>query len=167
MKWKETKFKSFLDKVGNVVKDNSGKLMTIAGSAATGNFSTAISETVSLLTGEDTSEAKALLAELDLKRKELALYEKDIRKLVIADRDSARDMQAAALNQEDLFSKRFIYYLATGVFAFSALIVVMLFFVEIPEENQRIVDMVLGVIVGSGLVSVLNFFYGANSDIKK
>jgi|NorSeaMetagenome_1021524.scaffolds.fasta_scaffold01126_3 hypothetical protein len=164
MKWKETKFKSFLDKVGNVVKDNSGKLMTIAGSAATGNFSTAISETVSLLTGEDTSEAKALLAELDLKRKEFELEE---RKLVIADRDSARDMQAAALSQEDLFSKRFIYYLATGVFAFSALIVVMLFFVEIPEENQRIVDMVLGVIVGSGLVSVLNFFYGANSDIKK
>jgi|TARA_R110002020_G_scaffold374627_3_gene585927 hypothetical protein len=164
MKWKDTKFKSFLDKVGSAVKDNSGKLMTIAGSAATGNFSTAISETVSLLTGEDTSEAKALLAELEIKRKEFELEE---RKLVIADRDSARDMQASALSQEDLFSKRFIYYLATGVFAFSALIVVMLFFVEIPEENQRIVDMVLGVIVGSGLVSVLNFFYGANPEVKK
>ena len=49
--------------------------------------------------------------------------------------------------------------LAMFVMCFSSLIVIMLFFVEVPEANQRIVDMVLGVIVGSGLVSVINFYF--------
>lgn len=51
--------------------------------------------------------------------------------------------------------------LASYVVIFSSVIVLLLFFVEIPKENQRIVDMVLGVIVGSGLVSVINYFFGA------
>jgi riboflavin transporter FmnP len=53
----------------------------------------------------------------------------------------------------------FTQKLAMFVVGFSCLIVIMLFFVEVPEANQRIVDMVLGVIVGSGLVSVINYFF--------
>jgi phenylalanyl-tRNA synthetase beta subunit len=41
-------------------------------------------------------------------------------------------------------------------------VVLLLFFVEVPVGNQRIVDMVLGVIVGSGLVSVINYFFGSS-----
>ena len=58
--------------------------------------------------------------------------------------------------------KHFIHLLAMAVFLFSALVVLLLFFVEIPVGNQRIVDMVLGVIVGSGLVSVINYFFGSS-----
>lgn len=58
--------------------------------------------------------------------------------------------------------KQFIHLLAMAVFLFSALVVLLLFFVEIPVGNQRIVDMVLGVIVGSGLVSVINYFFGSS-----
>tara|TARA_B100001939_G_C16910781_1_gene604444 strand:- start:892 stop:1119 length:228 start_codon:yes stop_codon:yes gene_type:complete len=58
--------------------------------------------------------------------------------------------------------KNFIHLLAMAVFLFSALVVLLLFFVEIPVGNQRIVDMVLGVIVGSGLVSVINYFFGSS-----
>ena len=61
---------------------------------------------------------------------------------------------------------QFRHFLAMSVFLFSALIVLLLFFIEIPEGNQRIVDMVLGVIVGSGLVSVINYFFGS-SDIRE
>jgi cadmium resistance protein CadD (predicted permease) len=63
-----------------------------------------------------------------------------------------------------LASKRqeFTYKLARVVVGFNCLIVLMLFFVEVPESNQRIVDMVLGVIVGSGLVSVINFYFQLN-----
>ena len=39
----------------------------------------------------------------------------------------ARALQVAALKQDDLFSKRFVYYLAIGVFLFSAVIVLLLF----------------------------------------
>tara|TARA_R110000796_G_scaffold38007_6_gene96014 strand:+ start:290 stop:508 length:219 start_codon:yes stop_codon:yes gene_type:complete len=55
--------------------------------------------------------------------------------------------------------KDFRHKLAMFVVGFSCLIVLLLFFVEVPESNQRIVDMVLGVIVGSGLVSVINYFF--------
>ena len=58
--------------------------------------------------------------------------------------------------------KQFIHLLAMAVFLFSALVVLLLFFVEVPVGNQRIVDMVLGVIVGSGLVSVINYFFGSS-----
>ncbi|MDB4301948.1 hypothetical protein N9924_00125 [bacterium] len=160
-KFKESKFGKFLDKAGGVIQKNGGSILDIAIKAATGNVSGALQEVSGLLQGEDSEEAKALFTEFELKRKEFELEEK---KLIIADRDSARDMQAAALSQDDLFSKRFVYYLASAVFAFSAIVVIMLFFVTIPEQNQRIVDMVLGVIIGSGLVSVLNFFYGASPE---
>jgi hypothetical protein len=42
-----------------------------------------------------------------------------------------------------------------------------LFFIEVPEGNQRVLDMVLGVIIGSGLVSIISYYFGAsdsNSD---
>lgn len=58
--------------------------------------------------------------------------------------------------------KDFTHLLAMAVFLFSALVVLLLFFVEIPVGNQRIVDMVLGVIVGSGLVSIINYFFGSS-----
>ena len=65
--------------------------------------------------------------------------------------------------------EEFKHILAMFVVGFSCLIVLMLFFVEVPEANQRIVDMVLGVIVGSGLVSVINYFFQRQDDtlIKK
>lgn len=83
-------------------------------------------------------------------------------KLLNEDMHSARDMQKTALNQSDKFSKRFIYYLALAFIFFSMAIVFMLFFVEVPEENQRILDMALGIVIGTGLVSVINFFFGSS-----
>lgn len=62
--------------------------------------------------------------------------------------------------------KDFTHLLAMAVFGFSALVVLLLFFVEIPVGNQRIVDMVLGVIVGSGLVSIINYFFGSSEPKK-
>tara|TARA_B110000211_G_C13562316_1_gene328335 strand:+ start:267 stop:482 length:216 start_codon:yes stop_codon:yes gene_type:complete len=61
--------------------------------------------------------------------------------------------------------KTFIQLLAMSVFIFSAIVVLLLFFVEVPEGNQRVLDMVLGVIIGSGLVSIINYYFGA-SDAK-
>jgi hypothetical protein len=63
--------------------------------------------------------------------------------------------------------KDFTHLLAMSVFGFSAIVVLLLFFVEIPVGNQRIVDMVLGVIVGSGLVSIINYFFGSSESKEK
>lgn len=78
----------------------------------------------------------------------------------------ARDLQKIALQQDDLFSKRFIYYLAAFVSVSALAVLVMLFFVEIPEENKRIVDMVTGIFIGTGFIQVLNFFFGSSKGSK-
>jgi len=159
----DTKFGMFLSKAGTVLKSTGGDIASIAIKAATGNISGAIADTTKLLKGGDTPEAKALLQEFELKMKE---FELEFEKLEIQDRDSARHLQEVALSQSDKFAKHFLYYFASAIFLFSATIVILLFFVSVPEENQRIVDMVLGVIIGSGLVSVINFFFGSSKGSK-
>ena len=42
----------------------------------------------------------------------------------------------------------------------------MLFFVTIPEDNQRIIDMAIGILIGTGLVGVIQFFFGSSEGSK-
>ena len=79
---------------------------------------------------------------------------------------NARAMQQAALQQDDIFSKRFVYYLTIGVVAFVFIMVTMLFFVEIPTENKTIIDMVVGIVIG-GYTSVMAFFFGSSRGSKE
>ena len=79
----------------------------------------------------------------------------------------ARDMQKIALQQDDLFSKRFIYYYAIIISLSAIALIFMMFFIEIPEDNKRIVDMTIGILIGTGLVSVINFFFGSSSGSKE
>ena len=83
-----------------------------------------------------------------------------------ADLADARDLQKVALQQDDLFSKRFIYYLTIGVFAFSVIIVLLLFWIEIPDKNRDVVNFILGVVVGTGLTGIFNYFYGSSQGSK-
>tara|TARA_R110000772_G_scaffold37589_3_gene89188 strand:- start:322 stop:816 length:495 start_codon:yes stop_codon:yes gene_type:complete len=90
----------------------------------------------------------------------------EILKIDMADLADARDLQKVALSQDDLFSKRFIYYLTIGVFGFSALIVLLLFFVKIPDQNRDVINFILGVVVGTGLTGIFNYFYGSSQGSK-
>jgi hypothetical protein len=83
-------------------------------------------------------------------------------KIDLADLADARDLQKIALQQTDLFSKRFIYYLTIGVFGFSVIIVFLLFFVEIPEKNRDVINFILGVVVGTGLTGIFQYFFGSS-----
>jgi hypothetical protein len=71
---------------------------------------------------------------------------------------NARAMQVAALNQDDLFSKRFLYYLST----FWSLVAASYFFLSTFSEvvNDKIADIILGFLLGSVVGVMMNFFYG-------
>jgi hypothetical protein len=73
----------------------------------------------------------------------------------------ARALQAAALAQEDKFSKRFVYYLASGWSISSVLYIGLITFMDIPLANIRFVDTILGFILGTVIASVLNYFFGS------
>ena len=76
--------------------------------------------------------------------------------------NDARDMQKVALQQDDNFSKRFVYYLATF---WSFVCVVYIFFITfgaIPENNVRFADTILGFLLGTIIATIINFFLGSS-----
>lgn len=76
---------------------------------------------------------------------------------------NARNMQVAALDQDDLFSKRFVYYLASFWSIVSAAYVGAVTFIPIPKGNERVLDTVLGFLLGTIVATIINYFMGSSS----
>jgi hypothetical protein len=96
-------------------------------------------------------DAAAKLAEIDLKKFELHN----------ANTASARAMQVAALQQDDVFSKRFLMYFAIGWSVCAALYIAFITFASIPTANVRFADTILGFVLGTVVSTILNFFFGS------
>lgn len=100
----------------------------------------------------------------------IAQREHDLSIAYLADIDSARKMQIAALQQDDVFSKRFIYYFAIGWSIFAALYftaVTFQWFGGVAPAGQRMADTILGVLIGTVITGFFQFFYGSNSRSQK
>lgn len=74
----------------------------------------------------------------------------------------ARDMQKTALQQDDKFSKRFIYYLAAFATFISFIYIFAITFFAVPTESQRFSDTTLGVIIAGVLSVIFNYFFGSS-----
>ena len=120
---------------------------------------------VKALTGIDleskelTPEQKAKLVEMEVEIKKID-FEK--LKLDYQNTNDARDMQKVALQQDDIFSKRFVYYLATF---WSFVCVIYIFFItfgNIPSDNVRFADTILGFLLGTIIATIINFFLGSS-----
>lgn len=101
----------------------------------------------------------------DVKEKLLELHKIELEELkaILDDKKSARDMQIAALSQEDIFSKRFVYYLAIIIISAAILFGTALMFIEeIPEGNKRLVEMFADIFLFSGGLVVIQFFFGSS-----
>jgi hypothetical protein len=79
----------------------------------------------------------------------------------------ARAMQVAALNQADLFSKRFVMYLATFWSVTAVLYIFLITFTVIPDLNVRFADTILGFLLGTVVATILNFFLGSSASSKE
>ena len=101
-------------------------------------------------------EAAQKLAEIDLKQFELEAK----------DRDSARQMQTVALQQEDKFAKHFIYWYAwfwsvgTTIYFFSVT------FLEMPAGGRDFANIILGFLLGTAVATIISFFYGSSKSSK-
>jgi hypothetical protein len=80
-----------------------------------------------------------------------------------ADRADARSLQKEALKQDDVFSKRFIYYYAIGITLLSFTFIFWASFGNIPTKNERTVDTVLGFLLGVSLSAIIQYFYGSSA----
>jgi hypothetical protein len=97
-------------------------------------------------------EAAAKLAEIDLKQFELE----------VQDRDSARKMQIAALQQDSWFAKNFIYLFTSAWSVFAMVFFSCVTFGTVPESGTRMADTILGVLIGTVITGFFNFFFGSS-----
>lgn len=100
-----------------------------------------------------------MLLEHAAKMREMEIEEEQIHQ---ADRGSAREMQKAALMQEDKFSKRFIYIYSILVTSFTFGYILLITLAKIEKENMRIVDTVLGFLLGVSVSAIIQFFFGSS-----
>jgi hypothetical protein len=123
------------------------------------------------LTSEDYVKLKQFQLEheeelLRIRQEDDKLAQAELR-MYLEDVQSARSMQEKALAQEDVFSKRFLYYytVANTVFAFTY--IGFITFGDIPPDNIRFADTILGFILGTVVAQMLNFFYGSSQGSRK
>ena len=132
-----------MDKLLELLKGVAPVLATAVAGPAGG---AAVSFLAKKLGVEDTvaSVAQAIAGDPEIAEK-LRQMDFDYAKLEQQDRASAREMQIAALAQSDVFSKRFVYYLATFWSVFAVIYILVITLANIPEKNVRFADTILAV----------------------
>lgn len=98
-----------------------------------------------------------------LKKSLLKLQQDHVAKLAeiaVDNTKDARNMQNTALNQTDLFSKRFSYYLAS--FWSMAAVAFIFFSAFATTMNEKVVDTVIGFVLGTIVATIINFYYGSS-----
>lgn len=117
---------------------------------------------------EDTVEAvtKAVAADPDAALK-LAQIDLETLKAQHANTSDARAMQVAALNQSDVFSKRFTMYLTAYWSVAATIYIGFITFSVIPDTSVRFADTILGFVLGTVLATMLNFWFGSSIGSKE
>jgi len=142
-------------KTGNFLRGVLGAAPKLIDLVTGGKFTDAIS----LISGSPTNAGLSA----DEADKVFNMIQEDIK-----DIQNARQMQteiATSANSTKL-AKNFVYYLAIGVFTFSVAVVILLFFKEVPEKNKDVVNFILGVLIGTGLTGIFNYFFGSSKGSK-
>lgn len=122
-----------------------------------------IEEKLGVKLDTSTPEQVAVLKNKEMEHKEFLENAATERyKVEVADRQDARGMQNKALAQEDLFAKRFIYWFSLLWSVAACAYIYSITFNYVPPENIRVVDTVLGFLLGTAIASILNFFYGSS-----
>lgn len=97
----------------------------------------------------------------------LSEYQLREREMLLKDTADARAMQVAALQQDDKFSKRFIYYLAIFWSVSAVVYIAWITFGTVPEANTRFADTILGFLLGTIVAAVIQFFFGSSAGSKE
>lgn len=136
----------------------------MTGSDAAGAVASKIVDIAGIVTGGAPDPVAALMADpakaMEF-QKALMDNETELVRMHLAEVQDARKMQIAALGQDDLFSKRFVYYFAAAWSAFAMLYFLGVTFIPIPPEGTRVADTILGVMISSVIGVMFAYFYGS------
>lgn len=145
-----------------------GIVTMMSGNDKAGEVAGKVIDIAKVVTGVDEPEAAVAAIAADPSKvlefqQAMAAQKLELDKAYLADVDSARKMQIAALMQDDFFSKRFVYFLVTGWSVFTMVYFLCVTFVPLRPEGQRVADTILGVLIGTVLVGIFNFFFGSTN----
>lgn len=93
---------------------------------------------------------------------EAAKHEEFMAELDEKSRQRATDMQMKAMESDDPFVRRFIYYFIGWWSLFSTIIVPCMIWLPIPETNQRFADVAQGAIFGTVITGMFAFLLGSS-----
>lgn len=86
----------------------------------------------------------------------------ELEKAYLADRQGARAMQIAALGQDDMFSKRFIYYFIAAWSMFTMVYIgAVTFWPPAEEAGKANSATVLGFLLGTAVASIFSYLFGS------
>lgn len=118
------------------------------------------------LSQEDVVKLKQFELEHEEELQRLRLEEKrldlDELKVHAANTQGARQMNQEAMKSDDPVVRRFIYFYAIFWSVASAVYIGFITFGEIPKENVRFADTILGFLLGTIVATIINFFYGSS-----
>ena len=114
---------------------------------------------------EVTAVAQAIAGDPAAAQK-LQELEMEYAKLELEDRKDARAMQVAALQQDDLVAKRFVYYYAWFWSIASMAYFASVTFIPLPEGGQHFADIILGFLLGTAVATIISYFYGSSKSSK-
>lgn len=144
-----------------------GLIKAMTGSDRAADVAGKVVDIAQTVTGTGTPEAakevlKADPAKLLEFQQHAADLEIEAERQRYADIASARAMQVAALAQDDVFSKRFVYIFAACWSLFSmAYAVLVTFWTPITPEGKGIAQTVLGFLLGTAVASIFNYLFGS------
>jgi hypothetical protein len=149
-----------------------GIIKLLTGSDKAADVAGKVIDVAKVVTGKGDGAAAVTAIQLDPAKAvefQLAMgaQQLDLERMYLVDTQNARALQVAALAQEDIFSKRFVYYFAAAWSVFSMVYFMAVTFFPPPADGVRIADTILGVLIASVIGVMFAYFYGTNRDSKK
>jgi hypothetical protein len=89
-------------------------------------------------------------------------HEEFMAELDLKNMEGARNMQLAAMQSEDPLVRRFVYFFISFWSILSAAYIGCITFVDIPDENVRFADTILGFVLGTMVAGMFQFLLGSS-----
>jgi hypothetical protein len=93
---------------------------------------------------------------------EAAKHEEFMAELDEKSRQRATDMQLKAMDSDDPFVRRFLYYFIALWSVFAVIFIPCLIWMQIPESNIRFADTILGYVLGTVITGMFAFLLGSS-----
>lgn len=102
------------------------------------------------------------------KLKEAAMkHEEFMAEIDLKNMQGARDMQLKAMESDDPLVRRFVYYFISFWSVLAATYIGFITFGEIPADNIRFADTILGFVLGTMVASMFQFLLGSSIGSRK